>query len=134
MRNERGQVATAVLGCILAVILLAALIFGGWQLGWWFKTQNANREAHVIRHGFSNQQTLREQVTKNIGDVLSISVQISEVDPTTGVALKAQRKAVLAIVCQEADEVTGDPLPVDQQEFVGANCQAGVVSPTSIYN
>jgi hypothetical protein len=91
----------------------------------------------VIRNGYSNQTTLREQITKNIGDVLGITTQIAEVgsgNPAEAQTLSAQRKAILAMVCQEADGVTGDPLPADQAGFVGANCSLGVISPNSSYN
>ena len=139
--DERGQTTSGVLaiiaGFVVTVVLIAAVTLAGWQIGWWFKNENANREAHLIRNGYSNQQTLREQVTKNIGDVLAIDTQIAQLgtsDPTTKAALSAQRKAIVGMVCQEAEQVSGDPLPSDQSQFVGVNCTAGVISPTSPYN
>lgn len=135
-RTQRGSAAVGVLIGIASLAALAGIVIGGWQLNWWLKSANANRTAHVIRQGYSNQQTLREQITVNIGTVLSVSTQIAESsgDPQVQGTLRAQRTAILAIVCQDADEVTGDQLPLDQQTFVQANCLAGVVNPSSSYN
>jgi len=124
-------------GCLsvfVAVLIIAGITLIGWDVGWWFKTQNANRQAHLIRHGYSNQQTLRDEITKNIGDVDQITVQIAQTTGPLHGALRAQRFAVAGIVCHDADQVTGDPLPQDQASWVAANCANGVVSPSSGYN
>jgi hypothetical protein len=116
------------------IVLLAALVLGGWQAGWWFAGQNASRQAHLIRNGYSNQQTLREQITQQIANVDTITSQIAAIhDQNQAAALKAQRAAVAGIACQDAAEVTGDPLPAQQAAWVGKNCQAGVVRPGSPY-
>jgi len=137
-RNQSGQSTVGIIAGVVAfVVVVTAVVLIGWNVGWWFSTQNANRQAHLIRHGYSNQQTLREQITKNLGDVQDITTQIVELgntDPATKAQLSAQRKAVVSIVCQNADEVTGDPLPADQAQFVSANCQYGSISPDSQYN
>jgi hypothetical protein len=116
-------------GIILAVTLIA------WQAGWWFRSQDISREAHAIRNGYANQQTLRDQITAKIADVDSVSVQITQAgDPSQRAALKGQRMAIAGIVCSDASQVTGDPLPAQQQQWVSANCQAGVVRPGSAYD
>jgi hypothetical protein len=48
-------------------------------------------------------------------------------------ALVSQRVATVNIACQQASEVTGDPLPAQQGQWVSANCQAGVIRPGSRY-
>ncbi len=137
-QGQEGQSTIgATVGVIVVIVLLVGLVFGGWALGWWFKGENANREARVIRQGYSNQQTLREEVTRKIGDVQTISVQIAQLgttDPATTQALQAQRKAVVNIVCKDAEQITGDPLPADQDQFVTANCKLGSISPDSQYS
>lgn len=121
----------AVIGCVAAVvgaIFLVGAIVGLWKLDWWVQGQNANAQSHIIRQGYSNQQTLREQITANLATVQGIDVQIAEVGPSDPAAiapLQAQRHAVASIVCQDADEVTGDPLPADQASWVSANCSLG---------
>jgi len=123
----------AVGASVLALVVTCALAFGGWEAGWWFTNQNVNRQSHVLRNSYANQQTLRDQITQNIGTVLAITSQIAE-DPGAGAALKAQRAAVVAIVCGDAAQVVGDPLNSEQAGFIAANCLAGSVSPTSQYN
>lgn len=118
------------------VITISVLHYTVWQQGWWFASQNASREAHVIRNGFSNQQTLREQITQQIANVDSETVSIAQAagDPGEVAALKAQRIAVVNIACQDGAEVTGDPLPAQQQAWMNANCLAGVIRPGSRYD
>ena len=123
------------------VILLGALIIGGWQAGWWFTVQNAQRqgrlnniEAHNIRDGYSNQTSLREQITAQIGNVDTATTQIAATkDQSLISALTAQRAAFAATVCQDVSEVSGDPLPAQQAEWAAANCQAGNVRPGSTF-
>lgn len=121
---------------VFALIVIGALILGGWQAGWWFSNQNATREAHQIRNGYSNQQTLREQITQQIGNVDAETVQITQAagDPAEVSALKAQRIATVNITCQDAAEVTGDPLPSAQGSWATRNCLAGVIRPGSQYD
>jgi len=121
-------------GAVLAtVVVVAAIVLGGWAVGWWFTTQNTNREAHLYRSSYGNQQTLRDAITAGISQV---ATDTSQVDATSGqeqADLKAQRYAHVGQVCAEAAQVTGDPLSADQQAFVSTNCSAGAVSPTSQY-
>lgn len=110
---------------VVGVLALLALIgVGSWKLGWFVNNANANREAHVIRNGYSNQQTLREEITKKIADVKNMDTQIAEQTPTMDMVpqLIAQRKAIVAIVCQDAAQISGDPLPTTQASFVSSNC------------
>ena len=118
---------------LLGLALLAGLILGGWQAGWWFSNQNTNRQAQQTQNGYSNQTTLHQQVTSNIATVTSITTQIAEASDASQIAaLKAQRAAVAGTACMDASEVsTADPLPAGQQQWVSANCSSGIVSPNS---
>ncbi len=134
--THRNMAHRAIFWTGVFVVLCLAVSLVGWRIGWFFKEQNANREAHVIRKGYSNQQTLREQITKNIGDVSSITVQIAQLgdaDPATSAALKAQRKAIINIGCEGAVQISGDPLPADQATWVAQNCLNGSINPNSLY-
>jgi hypothetical protein len=115
---------------MLALALLAALIVGGWRAGWWFAAQNATRNAQLIQNGYSNQTTLRQQITTQMANLNQITVQIAT-NPSLAGPLKAQRASVAATVCQDASEISGDPLPAQQAQWVAANCQAGTVRPGS---
>ena len=119
---------------LFTLLVLAVLILVGWQAGWWFAGQNATREAHLIRNGYSSQQSLREQITQQIANVDTLTTQIAATkDSNLTSALKAQRAAVAGIACQDAAGVTGDPLPAQQAQWVTVNCAAGAVRPGSPY-
>jgi len=113
-----------VAGTAAGLVLAGGVIFGGWEAGWWFTSQNVNRQGHVIRNSYGNQQTLRDQITSKLGDVTSLDSQIAG-NPSDVAQLKAQRQAIASIVCNDAEQVSGDPLPQDQAAWVGQNCEMG---------
>lgn len=117
----------------LAVIVLGAVLtLVGWRIGWWFTAQNATRQAEVIQNGYSNQSTLRSQVTAKLADVTQITAEIAATKDVSEVAaLKDQRAAVAGIACSDAAQITGTPLPADQAQWASANCSDGSVSPSS---
>ncbi len=120
----------------VAVLLLGGgVILAGWQFGWWLTAQDATRQAEVTQNGYSNQVTLRQQVTSQLAVVYSLTTQIAEAngDLSLAAALKPQRMAVAGIVCSDAAQVSGTPLPAQQAEWVSANCEGGTVSPNSTY-
>lgn len=115
----------AVAGTAAGLALAGGVILGGWEAGWWFTNQNANREGHVIRNSYSNQQTLRDQVTKGLGDVTDMDRQIAGATGDNKTTLTAQRRAIANQVCSEAEQVSGDSLPDDQASWVSQNCVMG---------
>jgi hypothetical protein len=119
----------------IALVLLAALILGGWQAGWWFAAHNATRQAELIQNGYSNQSTLRAQITQQLANVGVATTQIAEAgtDAAEVAALKPQREAMAAIACSDAQQISGLPLPSQQARWVSTNCSDGTVSPGSIY-
>jgi len=124
----------AIGGLAVLTAVISLLYFTVWHESWWFSNQNANRQAHQIRNGYSNQQSLRDQITAQIGNVTQATTQIAfATDAQQTAALKAQRAAIAGIACQDIAEVTGDPLPAQQQQWAAANCQAGSVRPGSPY-
>lgn len=116
-------------GTIMAVVLILGFI--GWQAGWWFTAQNATRNAQLIQNGYSNQSTLRDQITAKLADVTGITVQLAAAPAGQVPALKAQRAAVASIACGDAGKISGTPLPSDQAAWVSANCAGGSLSPDS---
>lgn len=110
---------------ILGAVTIAALVLGIWWVGWWFTAQNTNKQAHINRSNFGYQQTLRDRVTKDIGDFNQVGVD-STWQGADATALQAQQRAILNKICGEADEITGDPLPPDQYSFVNIHCLNGV--------
>jgi len=116
------------------LLVIAGVVLGGWQAGWWFTQQNATRGAETIQNGYSNQSTLRAQITAQIANTETLTSQIAaSSDPDLISALKAQRAGIVGIACQDAAEVTGDPLPPQQAAWVTSNCLAGAIRPGSAY-
>ncbi|TVZ01235.1 hypothetical protein EAS64_33695 [Trebonia kvetii] len=121
-------------GAILGTLaLIAGIVFGGWQLGWWFQRANNTRSNELIQQGYSNQLTLSQQVTSKLAEVENITVQIAKAGNDTALtaALFPQRAAIASIVCQDADQIQSIQLPADQLAWIGANCEAGSLSPNS---
>lgn len=114
-----------ILAVIVGLLVISAIVLGGWQAHWWFAGKTATREGHVIRNSYSNQQTLRDQITKGIGDVTDVDRQVTQATGDNKTALTAQRRAIADQVCQEAEQVTGDPLATDQADWVSQNCVMG---------
>jgi hypothetical protein len=124
-----GPVAVALAA---AFVIIAGLTVAGWQLGWWFASHNATRQAEVTQNGYSNQTTLRSQVTEKLGEVASMTTQIDSAASAQQAAdLKAQRAAIAGIACSDAAQITGTPLPAQQAAWVSLNCSDGSVSPSS---
>jgi hypothetical protein len=115
------------------MVLVGGVILVGWQADWWFASHNATRQAEITQNGYSNQTTLRAQVTTNLATVYSLTTQIAEAkgDSSLTAALEPQRMSIAGTVCADAEQVTGTPLPAQQAQWVAANCSAGTVSPAS---
>lgn len=122
---------------VLAVVLLAggAVTWAGSAFNWWLSAQTATHQAENTQNGYSNQVTLRQQVTSQLAAVYSLSTRIAEAsgDQSLIAALKPQRMAVAGIVCSDAAQVTGTPLPSQQAAWVSANCDGANVSTSSTY-
>lgn len=134
---KRGLAWTG--GVLVFLIVSAAVVLGGWQAGWWFTFQNANRNAQVIQNGFNYQSTLYQQVTKGIAQVTTDTTEISQATEQgkTSYAnqLKAQREADANTVCQQATQVNvaSTVFPAATLQWINANCSAGSVSPNSVF-
>lgn len=118
------------------VVIIAIVVFGGWQLGWWFHGQNVNRAASQQQHAYARQVSLRDNISAKLGTVNDITVQLADpaIAKAQTAALKAQRLAVVRIVCQDTAQLNQvSDLAPDQQTFVAANCADGDVSIGSEY-
>lgn len=118
---------------IIAFILIAGLTVAGHYLGWWLSAQDATHQAQNTQNGYSNQTTLRGEVTQDFATLTQIGVQIAGAKGDTSMVaeLKTEQAATAGKVCAEAAQVSGTPLPAQQAQWVTANCTAGALSPTS---
>ena len=138
--SDADEGAGTLVAVIVGIVVIAALVFGAWQLGWIFTEANAKREgkletihAHNLRNGYEYQQTLRGEITTDIQGIIQIASQMVGQPAAEQEALANQRLSQLATLCSEAENVTGDPLPASQAKLIAANCTAGAVSPSSQY-
>jgi hypothetical protein len=121
------------------VVLIVVLVLGGgitWAgsaFGWWLSAQDATHQAENTQNGYSNQVTLRAQVTGNFATLATIGTQIAanSSDASLVAALDTQRAATATTVCSDAAQVSGTPLPAQQAAWVTANCSDGTLSTAS---
>lgn len=119
------QAFSTLFAFLLVAVIIIGLIFGIhalWTGSWALARANANQQAHLNRNQWGYQQTLREQVTKDIATIKSIDVQITQTSGAESAALQAQRIAIVDQMCHEATQIQGDPLPATQAAFVSQNC------------
>ncbi len=113
----------AVLITIASLLLLAIIVVGGWQLGWWMKSYSTSRNARIYQQSYGAQSANINEVESLIVTAKGISVQLA--DPNTPAsetsALKAQQVAVTNEICSRALTIT-PPLPSTEAAFVAAHC------------
>ncbi|HMH90003.1 MAG TPA: hypothetical protein VK586_02845 [Streptosporangiaceae bacterium] len=116
-----------------ACLLIGGLTYAGHVFGWWLSAQDATHQAQNTQNGYSNQTTLRAQVTSQLAAVETITTQIAAAgnDTSLTTALKAQRAGIAGIVCSDAAQISGTPLPAQQAQWASVNCADGAVSPQS---
>lgn len=122
------------LPALLVLLLIGGgITYAGHQFGWWLSAQDTTRQAENTQNGYSNQVTLRQQVTAGFATLTSIGTQLAAAqgDPSLLTALRVQRTATADTVCSDAAQVTGTPLPASQASWVAANCADGTLTTTS---
>jgi hypothetical protein len=119
---------------------LVVLIVIGWQVSLAIDTGNAkhqgvinNIQAHNYRNGYDYQQTLRASVTSDLTGIMAFPAEMVGQSAAERQVLGSQRVYQVSQFCSDANDIMGDPLPAQQAAFVSANCTAGTISPTSVY-
>lgn len=136
MRSEVRDGVGAVFAVIACVALVAIVIVVGWQAGWWFHTQDTNRQAVLDKEGAGYQQPLQIQIGADIKTVTDLNTQLvaAQGNEDLVMVLAAQRKQTVTHICQQAAQVNPSlPLATDQDQFVAINCYAGGIAPNSSY-
>lgn len=105
--NRTSNVTAA----LLALALLAALAVGGWQLGWWLKSESVNRNAKIQQDSYGRQNALVEQILDDVAEAQDPNLPAS------------QRAAITDQVCDSAAKLTGSiQLTAGAASFIAANC------------
>lgn len=127
-KDERRDVTVTwtriALGLVAAGIVLAGVIFAGWEAGWWFKAQGVDKQSHINRNSYGAQQSMRDQFTNLLTTAATINYELAQ-EPSNADALAAQQRAIQNQACSIAQQITGDPLPADQQDWVSLHCELG---------
>lgn len=125
MKNERGNVAATVLIVLASLIIVAAVIVGGYQLHWWLRKNEVNRSAKINRQSYEVQQTYREKALDDIALVRTIDTQIADpADAADVPQLRAQRTATVTETCDAISRLTtsGAGVDPDIQSFHDSEC------------
>ena len=125
-KNQRGDVLGGFLSTvafIVVVALLVGLAFLGRSFGWWLRTDNANREAKLIRHGFEVQQDYRDLLVRDVSDLQTVDVQLADpsISPEQKVVILAQKSGMIKLFCLHGSKVVQWS---DVDSGVAANYQA----------
>lgn len=108
---------------VLGVLAVAAIVLGGWWVGWWFKEQNIEKESHIVRKSYANQERLREDAAEKAGEVSKIEVEIAEVgseDPELVAKLEAQAERINEMACHDIGQLT--EMSPEAEEFKSTHC------------
>lgn len=131
-REILGMSVATVSAVIFGVLVIAGIVIGGWQAGWWFANQNINRQTHMIHNSYSFQSATQSDLVQKIADINTETVQMDGVSKSSQqyADLHAQRLGEGQLACADASQLTPDYLRGDQP-WVSQNCSAGAVSPAS---
>lgn len=111
-------------GVLLSLALIAGIVIGGWQLGWWLKTQTVNRNAHLYIHSFGAQVGHVQDIQNDMDGINNIKVELTQVAVASDTysALKGQQRALTQDACNYIAMVNVDNLPTNVQQFAASNC------------
>ena len=118
---------------LLGLVILAALILGGWQAGWWFTTQNTSRQGQVFQASYGAQTADIQQAENLASEIASIRAEIAsiraEIASTSipaaeATQLQAQATAETTQACNLIAEITSLPVPAPLASFSAASCQS----------
>ena len=100
-----------ILTSIIGFLLCIGIIIGGWQLGWWLKSETVNRNAVILQDSYGRQNALVEQVLDDIREV-----EAGNLPPQQVIAITAQ-------ICDSTAKLTGSiQLPQSAVAFTARNC------------
>lgn len=126
-----GMTVAAFASVAAGVILLGALIIGGWQAGWWFTAQNVNRTDKVTQQGYANQSALSAQVTAEFSDIAREQADEQQT-PANKTFDQPQIITQAGQICQQLPQFApGYTIDPQWRSWEHANCADSALSATS---
>jgi hypothetical protein len=116
-------------GLIVFLLVVAGVVVGAWQAGWWFQTKDIQRQSNVIRLNYATQESYLSELSQYIGTIDGIESEEAQTSGTQLADLQAQALSTGNQACALVPQLSIS-LGADQS-WVSANCQAGAVSPGS---
>lgn len=111
------QAFKTTLAVVLAILLTIVLSIGAWQLGWFVKAKDTDRQTQVTDKSIGRQQALTTKVLRDIRTVHTMDAQGQTP------ALKAQRIAIVNGICDSAALLTGSvTMPASAESFIKQEC------------
>lgn len=102
---------SAVMATIIGILVMIAIVIGGWQLGWWLKSETVNRNAVILQDSYGRQNALVEQILDDVREV-----EAGNLPPQQVIAITSQ-------ICDSAAKLTGSiQLPQSAASFVAREC------------
>jgi hypothetical protein len=96
---------------IIGILVMIAIVIGGWQLGWWLKSETVNRNAVILQDSYGRQNALVEQILDDVREV-----EAGNLPPQQVIAITSQ-------ICDSAAKLTGSiQLPQSAASFVAREC------------
>ncbi len=107
------ETAKSVFVTIAGLVIVVAIVIGGYLLGWWLKGDAINREGEIRRDSFEVQETARDEILRQSVLIEQIEVDIAnpEISDAQLKALTGQRKAAEVQLCNVASDITGSVTP-----------------------
>jgi len=101
------EAVTKLMGVLLFVILLIAILVGGYLGGWWLREDRVQRTAEIDETTFARQTALQNEVLDLNRDIRNIDVQLNTATEQQRPALVAQRQATVNRFCDAHGRMTG---------------------------
>lgn len=113
--------ASAVVGVLLALAVLAAIAVGGWQLGWWLKGSAVNHNNHIVRSSYEFQQAQIADMNQLLAQIGTVDVEVRQ-QPQNVTALGSQKAALETQFCGDYASLNAVQVPANLRQFAGEAC------------
>jgi hypothetical protein len=112
----------AVLATLLGIVVLVAIVVGGYEGGWWLKSNSTNHQMHIDRQNYGTQLAYITKLENTITDTANISSQLDIPGLTAQQRqdLTNQKTAIVQQGCTYAHLITD--VPSADQAWVSSNC------------